>query len=272
MTPRHPELLSLISTTEAIIHTLQATKAKEDEYRQLKLLEARLQFPFPFDTDNTDRQQNNPLSRSRSNSHTYISRPSSTSSASASVEPFRLATRGRKLLGISNVTRLQPSMPTPTRSSIASTSSGGTASCYFSQTPSRQSSFSVSSVSSCPSRNGSLRMSMSMSMSLPMSPKGEERVQLQPTPSTTSLGRSGSDHSHSHSPKTSRSRRNKDELTMFVFDDLVILAQAHEKGGLFTSKTKKERGWRVLPEGDGGVGRVVGVREWEGKYYSGCVL
>ena len=209
VTPRHPELLALIGSTESIIHSLQATKAREDEYRQLKLLESRLSWPVDMD----------------------LSAYSSTSLGSTG--SFRLATRDRKLLGMSTVHRLTPSQMTlPVRSSIASSTSsaGTTASCYCSQgsgqTPSRQSSFSASSVSSGPSRSGSLRMSMSMSMgmgiSLPMSP-GVAKDRLYRTPSMSSMNASSD-----HSPRTPRSRKSKEDLTLFVFDDLVLLAQSHE--------------------------------------------
>jgi hypothetical protein len=51
---------------------------------------------------------------------------------------------------------------------------------------------------------------------------------------------------------------------LFIFDDLVILAAPSEKAGIFSSKSKKEKGWRVLGEHEGGVGKLVEVKDWSG--------
>lgn len=147
-------------------------------------------------------------------------------------EGFRLAQRGRKLVGHGVVVRSV--LPTSIRSSVSSSCS----STWDFSTPSRTSSFSMSSVSSGPSRNGSLRMS-------PKSPK------LYRSPSNTSI--------------TDFAQPRRRDLHLLVFDDVVILAHAQEKGGLFSTRSKKERGWRVLPEYEGGIGRVGDVREY-GEY------
>lgn len=47
---------------------------------------------------------------------------------------------------------------------------------------------------------------------------------------------------------------------MMVFDDMVLIAQPIDRG-LFK---KRQEGLRVLPESEGGVGRVVEVRDWSG--------
>jgi hypothetical protein len=53
---------------------------------------------------------------------------------------------------------------------------------------------------------------------------------------------------------------------MLVFDDLVIVTSgAGEKSGLFGSgKRKGEKGWKVLSEAEGGIGKVADVRDWTG--------
>jgi len=51
---------------------------------------------------------------------------------------------------------------------------------------------------------------------------------------------------------------------MFIFDDLVIVASQHEKGGLFAAKKKGDKVLRVLPESEGGIGKVLEVKDWSG--------
>ena len=52
---------------------------------------------------------------------------------------------------------------------------------------------------------------------------------------------------------------------MLIFDDLVLVGQAAQERGLFSKKKKEgDRSIRVLPENDGGVGKVVDVRDWSG--------
>jgi hypothetical protein len=75
-----------------------------------------------------------------------------------------------------------------------------------------------------------------------------------------------SDH---RSPSSSKSRRKDESLTMFVFDDLVIVAAAlSEKSGLFASKKKGPKSaLRVLREHEGGIGKVLEVKDcsgWQG--------
>lgn len=53
---------------------------------------------------------------------------------------------------------------------------------------------------------------------------------------------------------------------MFVFDDFVVVAAPmHDKGSLFGSKKKAEKvNLRVLSEAEGGVGKVLDVKDWCG--------
>lgn len=53
---------------------------------------------------------------------------------------------------------------------------------------------------------------------------------------------------------------------MFVFDDLVIVAASlSEKHGLFGNKKKSPKAaLRVLSESDGGIGKVLEVKDWSG--------
>jgi hypothetical protein len=71
-------------------------------------------------------------------------------------------------------------------------------------------------------------------------------------------------------PSSARSgKRGKEEiLTLLVFDDLVIVAApVYEKSGLFAAskkKTDKPYPLRVLPELEGGIGKVLDVKDWSG--------
>jgi hypothetical protein len=53
---------------------------------------------------------------------------------------------------------------------------------------------------------------------------------------------------------------------MFIFDDLVIVAAPlSEKNGLFGNKKKAPKSaMRVLSENDGGIGKVLEVKDWSG--------
>jgi hypothetical protein len=53
---------------------------------------------------------------------------------------------------------------------------------------------------------------------------------------------------------------------MFIFDDLVIVAASlSEKSGLFASKKKGSKSaLRVLAEHEGGIGKVLEVKDWSG--------
>ena len=60
---------------------------------------------------------------------------------------------------------------------------------------------------------------------------------------------------------------------MLVFDDLVIVGHPINDKGLFSSKKRDKEGklLRVLPENEGGLGRVVDVKDcsgWQGKPYT----
>lgn len=98
-----------------------------------------------------------------------------------------------------------------------------------------------------------------------MSPSGfstsPRRGSIYRSPSSAS-STGGNDGSRPSTP--SGRRRSKDELALFVFDDLVILAIPSERAGIFSSKSKKEKGWKVLPENEGGVGKLVEVKDWSG--------
>jgi hypothetical protein len=206
-----------------MILTLQATKAKEEDFDQLLSLESRFSGLPP---------------------------------------DFVLAKRGRKLIGYGSVLRVYPNsfpnMMTSSRSSVSSSVSSAsspwdTATSSFAC---RISSFSVSSVSSsAPSRSGSLRMSPS---AFSTSPK---RPSVYRSPSSAS-STNGNDSSRPSTP--SGRRRSKDELALFIFDDLVILASPSDKAGMFSSKSKKDKGWKVLSETEGGVGKLFEVKDWSG--------
>jgi hypothetical protein len=222
--------LSLLSTTESIILQLQATKAREEDFERLQALETRL-----------------------------IGLP----------EDFNLAVRGRKLIGSGQVNRIMPGKdvtlaPRPradsihsSRGSISSAVTSSSASSspwdFSMSTPStRTSAFSGSSASSGypPSRSNSI----SQCGSTP-------RPGVSRSPSSASSVTS--DH---RSPSSSKSRRKDESLTMFVFDDLVIVAASlSEKSGLFASKKKGPKSaLRVLSEHEGGIGKVLEVKDWSG--------
>nr|XP_018265696.1 uncharacterized protein I303_02068 [Kwoniella dejecticola CBS 10117]OBR87854.1 hypothetical protein I303_02068 [Kwoniella dejecticola CBS 10117] len=254
--PVHPEILSLLSTTESIILNLQATKAREEDFEQLQALETRL-----------------------------VGLP----------ENFTLATRGRKLLGQTQVVRVPSSKDLAgaiggrsranslhsSRGSISSSVSSSAPSTASSVSPwdfsaslppsSRTSAFSVSSNGSsfCSSVGGPSR-SNSITKSSPYSSTSPGRPSMNRSPSSTcSFLENNSYYSTSRpsTPSSSRSRKKEEVLTMLIFDDLVILGQAiHEKGGLFNVGTKKKGNGslRVLSEHEGGIGKVGEVRDWSG--------
>ncbi|WVW78698.1 hypothetical protein I302_100658 [Kwoniella bestiolae CBS 10118] len=246
--PVHPEILSLLSTTESIILNLQATKAREEDFEQLQALESRL-----------------------------VGLP----------EDFTLAIRGRKLLGQGQVIRVPPSKDLSSalgararagsmhssRGSISSSVSSSAPSVSpwdfsASLTPSRTSAFSVSSNGSSfysgpPSRSNSITKHSSPSPSRP----GINR-----SPSSTSSFMDVNSYYSTSRPSTPsiKTHKKKEEvLAILVFDDLVILGQSvQEKSGLFgVGGNKRNKGvstLRVLGEGEGGVGKVGEVRDWSG--------
>jgi hypothetical protein len=60
-------------------------------------------------------------------------------------------------------------------------------------------------------------------------------------------------------------RRKEEVLTMLIFNDLVIVAvDTSERTGLFSGKRKADKGLKVLCELEGGVGKVVEVKDWSG--------
>ena len=51
---------------------------------------------------------------------------------------------------------------------------------------------------------------------------------------------------------------------MLIFDDLVILGTPISEKGFFGSKKKGDKTLRVLSEYEGGVGKVIDVKDWSG--------
>ncbi|ORY20707.1 hypothetical protein BCR39DRAFT_554891 [Naematelia encephala] len=230
--PAHPEILSLLSTTESIILTLQASKAREDDLEQLQSLESRL-HGLP--------------------------------------DGFTLAVRGRKLVGHGQVVRVHKDLPIRGRAGSLHSSRGSISSTVSSSAPSsatssspwdfsatltpstcRTSAFSVtSSSSSCaPSRSNSLiQTSPSSATSPARSPSVASNLAQLDRPTTPSSQRT--------------KQRKEDVLTMYIFDDLVLVAAPiSERGGLFKKKGGREM--RVLSEAEGGIGKVAEVRDWSG--------
>ncbi|WWC87105.1 uncharacterized protein L201_001991 [Kwoniella dendrophila CBS 6074] len=262
--PMHPEILSLLSTTESIILNLQATKAREEDFEQLQALENRL-IGLPDD--------------------------------------FTLAIRGRKLLGQGQIIRVPPSKDLSStfgsraragsvhssRGSISSSVSSSAPSSIVSSsspwdfsaslTPSRTSAFSISSNGSSfysaggpPSRSNSITRP-SNSSSFTASPS---RPSINRSPSSNS---SFMDSYYNHStcsprPSTpsnsssSKSKKKEEVFTILIFDDLVILGQIiQEKSSLFSVGSNKKKGisqMKVLNELEGGIGKVGEVKDWSG--------
>ncbi|OCF42307.1 hypothetical protein I317_03810 [Kwoniella heveanensis CBS 569] len=249
----HPEILALLSTTESIILTLQATKAKEEDFEQLQAFEPRL-----------------------------IGLP----------EGFSLVVRGRKLLGQGQVLRVPPSkdlsavLGSRARAGSLHSSRGSISSSFSSSapstassispwdfsaslTPSRTSAFSVSSNGSSlysgpPSRSNSITKP-SPSFSAISSFSSPSRPSVTRSPSSTS---SFVDSPRPSTPSSSKGKRKEDVLTMLIFDDLVILGSVvQERGGLFGVTSGKKKGQsmlRVLPESEGGIGKVAEIKDWSG--------
>lgn len=193
-------------------------------------------------------------------------------------DDFVLAVRGRKLIGYGQVSRvvpgkdLSPSLSVraragsihSSRGSISSASSGAHSSAssspwdftVLSPSTCRTSAFSVSSASSGypPSRSNSFTQSSPSRPGVTRSPSSSSSV------------------SSEHRPNTpSKSRRKDEALTMFIFDDLVLVATTiHDKGGLFTKKKGDKANLRVLSEAEGGIGKVLEVRDWCG-WQGACI-
>ncbi|OCF76721.1 hypothetical protein I204_02422 [Kwoniella mangroviensis CBS 8886] len=253
--PIHPEILSLLSTTESIILNLQATKAREEDFEQLQALQTRL-----------------------------IGLPGN----------FHLAIRGRKLLGQGQVVRVPPSKDLSSafgararagsmhssRGSISSSISSSAPSTVSSispwefsasLTPSRTSAFSVSSNGSSfysgpPSRSNSITKPSSSTSAFSPS-----RPSMNRSPSSTSSFMDNNSYyntSRPSTPSSTKNRKKEEVLTLLVFDDLVILGQTvQEKSGLFGVGPNKKKGsstLRVLGEMEGGIGKVGEVRDWSG--------
>ena len=235
--PCHADILQLLSRTESIILNLQNTKAREEDFEHLQALEGRMQgLPVGM----------------------------------------TLAVRGRKLLAQGQVVRVPTAQKElsvtlrsratsqhshSSRASISSTLSSTCSSPWdhsSSTTPStaRTSAFSISSSSSShcpPSRSGSLIQTSPRRMGMSRSPSSvstmSESRPLSPGPMSGSL----------------RGLKRKEEvLTMFIFNDLLLLAtESSDKLGLFSGK-KREKMFKVLPESVGGIGKVAEVNDWSG--------
>ncbi|WVQ76816.1 hypothetical protein IAR50_006490 [Cryptococcus sp. DSM 104548] len=246
--PAHYNLVSLLQVTEATVTKVQASKAREEDLESLKILAASIHgLPDGFKLAERGRRflghgnvlqvvlGNDELppsgrvvqSRNRSESvHSYNSGRNSVTSCSSSA----------------------PSASSPFPSSEF-------ASSYFAPS-SRSSALSISSFGSSyfsPSRSNSLTVPRS-------SPA--PRVPSRP-PSAASVFSSLSRPGSSGSMRGGRLRRKEELLTLMVFNDMVILAQA-EKGSSVYGK-RRDKGFKVC---ENGVGRVVEVRDlkgWDGR-------
>ena len=220
----HVELTSLLVSVEFTITKLQDLKVKEDEFRQLKQLKSRI-IGLPAAVDFAIRGR-------RLLGHAQI------------------VTLTDKELGLSRADSLYSS-----RGSILSASSANTGSLFLpfesahSASTCRTSTFSISSTST-PSRSNSLTSSQSFA--------SLRRPSLARAPSSCSTTDS-SGGSSTRSP--ARSKKRDSTISLFIFNDMVIVAKP-ESGSLFGNK--KERGWKVLPDSEGGVGRIIEVEDWSG--------
>ncbi|ODN75428.1 hypothetical protein L202_06579 [Cryptococcus amylolentus CBS 6039] len=244
--PAHYSLVSLLQITEATVTKVQASKAREEDFESLKNLASSVHglpdglklaergrrflghgtvLKVVLGHDELPPSGRVVQSRSRSESvHSYNSgRNSVTSSVSSSA----------------------PSTSSPFPSSDFTSS-------YFAPS-SRSSAFSISSFGSsyfAPSRSNSLTVPRS-SPKLPSRPPSAASV--------FSLSRPGS----AASMRGGRLRRKEEPLTLLVFNDMVILAQAEKASGVYGRR--RDKGFKVC---ENGAGRVVEVRDlkgWDGR-------
>ncbi|ODN96383.1 hypothetical protein L198_04097 [Cryptococcus wingfieldii CBS 7118] len=240
--PAHYSLVSLLQVTEATVTKVQASKAREEDLESLKILASSVHglpdglklaergrkflghgtvLKVVLGHDELPPSGRVVQSRSRSESvHSYNSgRNSVTSSVSSSA----------------------PSTSSPFPSSDFTSS-------YFGPS-SRSSAFSISSFGSsylAPSRSNSLTVPRS-SPKLPSRPPSAASV--------FSLSRPGS----AASMRGGRLCRKEEPLTLLVFNDMVILAQAEKAGGVYGRR--RDKGFKVC---ENGAGRVVEVRDLKG--------
>ncbi|WVQ84080.1 hypothetical protein IAT38_006225 [Cryptococcus sp. DSM 104549] len=252
--PLRAQIRALLSKTEYIIHTLQAAKAQQEDYRLLQSLSSGL-----------------------------LNLPAG----------FSLAMRGRKLLGQGAVLRVAPgrdgapslgkegkearsrsgSLPSQaSRMSVSSSISSSAPSIAGSFSPweasltpsSRTSAYSVSSFGSfyAPSRSNSLSAEGHHSSPSPAGkhtarpPSGASTYSRPSTPSSAlSLG--------GQSGSKMRKKEDGQTMTMLVFDDVVVLGVVERAGSAVGGVwgKKREKVVRVL---EGGVGRVGEVRDLSG--------
>ncbi|TYJ54299.1 hypothetical protein B9479_005058 [Cryptococcus floricola] len=244
--PAHYNLVSLLQVTEATVTKVQASKAREEDLESLKIL---------------------------------------ASSVHGLPDGLKLAERGRKFLGHGTVLKVvlghdepppsgrvvqsrsrseslqsynsgRNSVTSSVSSSAPSTSSpfpsSDFTSSYFGPS-SRSSAFSISSFGSsyfAPSRSNSLTVPRS-SPKLPSRPPSAASV--------FSLSRPGS----AASMRGGRLRRKEEPLTLLVFNDMVILAQAEKAGGVYGRR--RDKGFKVCENGAGQVVEVRDLKGWDGR-------
>ncbi|ORX34423.1 hypothetical protein BD324DRAFT_657779 [Kockovaella imperatae] len=264
--PCQSDILSLLSRTEHIILHLQAAKARKDDLDHLEVLESKLAgLPVGFRlavpgrkllghgqvVRRTQGSSPSPVSRSRAGS-IHSSRGSISSTISSSISPWDFiahggpAGGGTRISNFSTTSSLSSYNP-PSRSNslvrdVPMTSPRGPLTTQHGPTVTRSPSTASASSASC-----------SVTDWRPSTPSSMKSPSSLPS-STSSL--SGS----------SRKRSAEDQVVMLIFDDLVLVGHTIHERGLFShaKKKKDDKVLKLLGEAEGGIGKVVDVRDWTG--------
>lgn len=229
--PDHAAVAELIQATETVLSHLETCKAREDEFQQLVCIQQRCDG-LPLD--------------------------------------FRLATRGRRLLGHAQVIRVNGKDPIPSggapfsrshtlknlRSSLSSALGAASTTdlslhagfsssdaSEIKERPSRRSTADSTATSS--SANSTMSSTPSLVPSLPRRPpvsRGASLISGDGTPPTKA---------------STRKARRDDVVTLLIFNDVVLLAQpVVDRPNLFRSKKSDLPRLRLVSVAEGGLGSV----------------
>lgn len=230
--PDHHAVSELIEATETVLSHLETCKAREDEFQQLVSIQQRCEG-LPLD--------------------------------------FRLATRGRRLLGHAQVIRAYTKEPAAhpgahfTRShtlkNIRSSlqSALGTASTTDLTTFSGFTSSDTSEIKDRPSRRSTRDSTTTTSSATSATSSTQSLTSSLPRRPPVSRGASLISLDGTSPPnKTSiRKARRDDVYTMLIFNDVIVLAQpVVDRGNLFRSKKCDLARLRLVPVAEGGLGSV----------------
>lgn len=170
---------------------------------------------------------------------------------------FTLAVRGRKFLGQGLIVKIPPSPGSPqslhsSRGSVSSSISSTSSSPWETSINPSSERFSITSSSTSGYGPPQRQNSVTSTTSIP----------VRPPSSASSWGHGLGEPIRPPTPRGTK--RSKDEYTLLVFSDLVVVASSQERSLLFGGRQKKGDRLKVLPENEGGLGHVVGIKDWSG--------